>query len=113
MSMNFQKDLIQISKATGISMVTLSQMSEQRVLQLLMAVNCGDLTEVENLAKMQILDDNIKKISELTGIPVLQLSELSQENQEQLVGQYTMEIGITPDAELKENLIEKIKVMEK
>lgn len=113
MSMNFQKDLIQISKATGISLITLNHMSEQRVLQLLMAVNCGDLAEVENLARMQILDDNIKKISELTGVPVLQLSELSQEKQEQLVGQYTMEIGITPDAELKENLIEKIKVMEK
>ena len=113
MSKKFQKDLIQISKATGISMMTLNHMSEQRVLQLLMAVNCGDLTEVENLAKIQIIDDNIKKISELIGVPILQLSELSQENQEQLVGQYTMEIDIIPDEKVRENLIEKIKVMEK
>ena len=108
MSKKFQKDLIQISKSTGISMITLNHMSEQRVLQLLMAANCGNLTEVENLARMQILDDNIEKISELTGIPVLQFSELSQEKIEHLVGQYSMEKDITPDEELKNSLLERI-----
>lgn len=109
MSKKFQKDLIQVSKATGISMMTLNHMSEQRVLQLLMAVNCGDLAEVENLARMQILDDNIKKISELTGVPVLRISELTQEKQEQLVGKYTMEFEVISDEELKNSLLDIIK----
>lgn len=108
MSKNFQKDLIQISKTTGISMITLNHMSEQRVLQLLMAANCGDYSEVQNIAKKQIIDDCIKEISKFIGVPVLKLSELSQENQEQLVGQYSMEIGITPDEELKNSLLERI-----
>lgn len=109
MSKNFQKDLIQVSNATGISMMTLNHMSEQRVMQLLMAVNCGDLAEVENLARMQILDDNIKKISELTGVPVLRISELTQEKQEQLVGKYTMEFEVISDEELKNSLLDIIK----
>lgn len=108
MSKKFNNDLIQISKATGISMITLNHMSEQRVLQLLMAFNCGDLTKVENLTRMQICDDYIEKISKLTEIPVLQLSELPQEKIEQIIGQYTMEIDITPDEVLKNSLLEVI-----
>ncbi|MDE6149976.1 MAG: hypothetical protein K2F81_07780 [Ruminococcus sp.] len=50
----------------------------------------------------------LKKVSELTGIPHADLIKLPQKRIETLVGQYTMEIDITPDEELKNSLLDVI-----
>ncbi len=57
---------------------------------------------------MQMYFDMLKKVSELTGIPHADLIKLPQKRIETLVGQYTMEIDITPDEELKNSLLDVI-----
>lgn len=104
----FKEDLIEISKATGVSMDTLNALSEDKVLQILMAFNSGSLSEIYHIADMQMYFDMLKKVSELTGIPHADLIKLPQKKIETLVGQYTMEIDITPDEELKRELLEVI-----
>lgn len=104
----FREDLIEISKATGVSMDTLNALSEDKVLQILMAFNSGSLSEIYHIAGMQMYFDMLKKVSELTDIPHADLIKLSQKKIETLVGQYTMEIDITPDEELKNSLLDVI-----
>lgn len=104
----FKEDLIEISKATGVSMDTLNALSEDKVLQILMAFNSGSLSEIYHIADIQMYFDMLKKVSELTGIPHADLIKLPQKKIEALVGQYTMEIYITSDEELKKSLIDVI-----
>lgn len=108
MSKNFKEDLIEISKATGVSIDTLNALSEDKVLQILMAFNSGSLSEIYHIADMQMYFDMLKKVSELTGVSHSDLIKLPQKKIETLVGQYTMEIDITPDEELKNSLLDVI-----
>lgn len=104
----FKEDLIEISKATGISMDTLDSLPEEKVLEVLMSFNTGSLSEIYHIADMQMYYNMLKKVSELTSVPHDMLIRLPQNKIEHLVGQYTMEIDITPDEELKRELFEVI-----
>lgn len=105
---NLKDDLIEISKATGISVDTLRELPEEKVLEILMAFNAGSLSDIYHIADMQMYFNMLKKVSELTGVPHSDLIKLPQKKIETLVGQYTMEIDITPDEELKRELLEVI-----
>lgn len=104
----FKEDLIEISKATGISMNTLESLPKEKVLEALMSFNTGSLSEIYHIADMQMYYNMLKKVSKLTGVPNGTLIKLSQNKIEHLVGQYTMEIDITPDEELRRELLEVI-----
>lgn len=104
----FKEDLIEISKATGISMDTLDSLPEEKVLEMLMSYNSGSWEEVYHIADMQMYYNMLKKVSQLTGVPHETLIKLPQNKIEHLVGQYTMEIDITPDEELRNGLLEVI-----
>jgi hypothetical protein len=104
----FKEDLIEISKATGISINTLESLPEEKVLEALMSFNTGNLSEIYHIADMQMYYNMLKKVSQLTGVPHDMLIRLPQDKIEHLVGQYTMEIDITPDEELRNSLLEVI-----
>lgn len=104
----FKEDLIEISKATGISMDALDSLPEKKVLEALMSFNTGRLSEIYHIADMQMYYNMLKKVSGLTGVPHDMLIRLPQNKIEHLVGQYTMEIDITPDEELRRELLEVI-----
>lgn len=73
-----------------------------------MSFNTGRLSEIYHIADMQMYYNMLKKVSELTGVPHDMLIRLPQNKIEHLVGQYTMEIDITPDEELRRELLEVI-----
>lgn len=104
----FKEDLIEISKATGISMDTLESLPEEKILEMLMSYNSGSLSEIYHIADMQMYYNMLKKVSQLIGVPHETLIKLPQNKIEHLVGQYTMEIDITPVEELRRELLEVI-----
>lgn len=108
----FKEDLIEISKSTGISMDTLESLPEEKVLEVLMSFNTGSLSEIYHTADMQMYYNMLKKVSQLTGVPHETLIKLPQNKIEHLVGQYTMEIDITPNEELRNSLLEVINCKE-
>lgn len=108
MSKNFREDLIEISKVTGISMDILNELTEEKVLEILMSYNTGDLSDVYRVANMQIYFNVLKKVSEFTELPYTELINLPQSKIEKLVGQYSMEFDITPEEQLKNSLLEVI-----
>lgn len=105
---NFEQDLLKISKTTGIDIETLKMMNGSETLQVIMAYNSGDLSDVYSIAQEKIYLNMLKEISEFLQKPYEDLINLPHEKIESLVGQYTMEIGITDDEKLRNNLIKLI-----
>lgn len=93
-------------------MDTLESLTEEKVLEMLMSYNSGSWEEVYHIADMQMYYNMLKKVSQLTGVPHDMLIRLPQDKIEHLVGQYTMEIDITPDEELRNSLLEVINCKE-